>query len=237
MRAVALVVLAVAPLLRPRWRWLVGAAAGTALVRDVWPQLGSPSGQRWSAAATAVALSSLAAWTLPRHTAAAAQWAGWRWAALLGAAAGAFACVPETDQFREVAVVVGAGLVAEAWMVAVGRPPLPASVQVAAWGLVAWAALYGASGRGSAVVGALFALVAPVAAGVAARQGGRVAAMVAGVWVVAGVAVARTGGIAEATRPAVVAAVVAGMAAGVATGAVVFSAARWRLARSPRSAG
>ena len=70
MRAVALVVLAVAPLLRPRWRWLVGAAAGTALVRDVWPQLGSPSGQRWSAAATAVALSSLAAWTLPRHTAA-----------------------------------------------------------------------------------------------------------------------------------------------------------------------
>lgn len=86
-------------------------------------------------------------------------------------------------------------------------------------------------------MGALFALVAPVAAGVAARQGGRVAAMVAGVWVVAGVAVARTGGIAEAARPAVVAAVVAGMAAGVATGAVVISAARWRLARSPRSAG
>lgn len=241
MRALALVLLAAAPLVR--WRWAVGALAGAVLAHDVWAQIG----RRYVWAGALVVAAGAAAWALPRTPVEPLRrWAGWRWVALLGAAAAAYACVPETDQFREVAVVLAAGAVAEAWLVGIGRPALPPSAHLAAWGLVAWAATFGASGRQSAVVGGLFALLAPVAAGVVARRAGSVDSvapagapagllllppLVAAVWVVAGVAVARTGGIDPATGPAVVA---AGVAAAV---ALLISAALWRFVRSPRSGG
>jgi len=146
---------------------------------------------------------------------------GWRWALLAGSAAAVYGCVPETDQMREVGVVVVAGAVVEV----VRRLPLPAPALVGAWGLVAWSALYGATGRPSALIGGLFALVAPVAAGLAARRGFVAAFRVGGVWAVAALVVARTGGIEPTTRPAVVAALVGALVA------AAVSALVWR--RSP----
>lgn len=142
---------------------------------------------------------------------------------LIGAAAAAYACVPETDQFHELWVVLLAGLATET----LGVARLPPAVFTAGWGLVAWAAIYGATGWPSAAVGGLTALLVPLAAAVAAqRRGGWAGVAVCAVWTVAAMVVARTGGISESWRTALVAAA-AGVAGAVAISVWIASSRRW----------
>ena len=118
---------------------------------------------------------------------------------LFGSAIAVYGCVPETDQMREVAVVVCAG-----WLVeAVRRRPLPNPALLAASGLVAWSALYGATGRPSALVGGLFALVPLIAVACVPRRRKWLPWLVGIVWAGAAVGVARTGGIATELSTAV----------------------------------
>lgn len=231
MRALALATLALAvcwPRALAPVRWLLGAAGGVCLVVATWDATFAGRDHDWAVVATIV-LAAAAAIVLPSLAPAAdvfgVRWLGWRWLMLGGAAAAVYGCVPETDQMREVAVVVAAGAVAE-WLL---RSPLPAAAYAAAWGFVAWSALYGATGRPSAVIGGLFALVAPVAAGVVARRSDFVSVAVGLVWSITAVVVARTGGISMTTRPAVTAAMSGAIVAG-GLSAVLWS--RRRLAAS-----
>lgn len=225
MRALALVLLALGAVW-PSWRLVrmgLGGLAGVALVRSVWePTFHGPfTTGSWSNAwvvPLVVLISVGAVVLLPLLASPGDAWLGWRWALLAGSAAAVYGCVPETDQMREVAVVLVAGGVIER----LRRSPLPSAVSVAAWGLVAWSALYGATGRPSALIGGLFALLPPLAAAAVARLGVRVASTIGAVWVSAAVAVARTGGVSMQTRPAV---------AATAAGAIVacaISAMLWR---------
>lgn len=234
MRPLALALLALAacwPRASAPVRWLLGAAGGACLAAATWRATFEARDHEWAVVAI-VLLAAGAVVALPELSGAAeafgVRWLGWRWLMLGGSAAAVYACVPETDQMRDIAVAIAAGAVAE-WL---RRAPLPAPLYTAAWGLVAWSALYGATGRPSAVIGGLFALLAPVAAGFATRRGDFASVGVGVVWAVTALVVARTGGISMTTRPAVIAAVV-GLAA-----AAGISAALWcRPARPPASAG
>jgi len=232
-RAVGIVLLALAAVWPARVRVarvVLGAVGGAFLVASAWHASFGAGRNRW-AVVVAVAMGSVAVTALPALAPVVrwrgVGWLGWRWALLAGAAVAVYGCVPETDQMREVGVVVVAGVAVE-WL---RRTPLPAPAVVAAWGLVAWSVLYGATGRPSALVGGLFALVAPLAAGLAARRGAAVALVIGGVWSVAAVVVARTGGIEPTLHPAVVAAVSAAVIAGA------VSAVVWRRWPSPRCDG
>lgn len=111
-------------------------------------------------------------------------------------------CVPETDQLPIVAVVPVALVLLEV----ASRRQMPIEWYVVAAAAVGWGAMFGATGRQSALVGALFAWWAVLLPGFihAARtirsqqQAGIVAVVAAG----AAVAMSRTGGIAT-TWPAV----------------------------------
>ena len=223
MRAVGVVLLALAAVWPVRLQFIrlvVGAGGGAALVAATWQASFVGRTNDW-AAQVVVVLAMAAAWFVPRLKAPGGWQLGWRWALLAGGAAAVYGCVPETDQMPEVGVVVAAGLVVEV----VRRTPLPSAALMGAWALVAWSALYGATGRPSALVGGLFALVAPVAAGVVARRGWWCSVLVGGAWAVAGLVVARTGGIATQLRPAVVAAALGAAAA------TAVSAVCWRRCR------
>ncbi|MDO8362927.1 MAG: hypothetical protein Q7V88_08515 [Actinomycetota bacterium] len=205
-------------------RVLLSACGGALLVAATWQPSFAGRTNGW-AVASVVLLAAVAGWALPR---AAGAPLGWRWLVLAGSAAAVYGCVPETDQMREVGVVVAAGLLAEGVL----RVALPVPAYAAAWGFVAWAALFGATGRPSALAGGLFALLPPLALG-AVQAGGRrpaAVAVVAGGWVVAALVVARTGGIATSLPPA------AGWVVGGAVAASVLTALVWHRSRSPRPA-
>ena len=116
--------------------------------------------------------------------------------------AAAYLCVPETDQFKGVALlVVGIGL-----LEVTSREVLPAMWHGALLAVVLWAGLFGATGRGSAVVGAVFAgwvIVLP-ALGMAVTSGSspRTHIVVACGAAAASVPVARPGALATTVRPA-----------------------------------
>lgn len=109
-------------------------------------------------------------------------------------AAAVYGCVPETDQLKGVGLLVVGVLLLE--QVAARRLPLGWHAIVTA--TIFWAAVYGATGRGSAVVGGLFAIW-PIALVAITRRGTPFvsAAGVAAAWLVA-----RTGGIQPTTAPA-----------------------------------
>lgn len=233
MRALALAALALGACWPPRgWavRAVVGGIGGVCLLASVWQVSFAGQANDW-AAPVVVVLAAAAVVGMPALPAAAAlfgvRWQGWRWLMLCGSAAAVYACVPETDQMREVAVVLVAGAVAE-WLRGV---PLPAPAFVAAWGLVGWSALFGATGRPSAVIGGLFAIVAPLASSLLSRRGDAAAVLAGLVWAVIALIVARTGGIESSTGPAVAAAVVG---AAVAT---ALSALVWCRCSTARSGG
>jgi len=233
MRALALVLLALAacwPSRLPPARWALGGAAGACMVAAVWHATFEGRSNGWAAIAV-VAASVAAVALLPQLPGTAralrVHWHGWRWLMLVGVAAAVYGCVPETDQMREVGVVLVAGALAE-WLL---RQPLPPAAFTAAWGLVAWSAMFGATGRPSALIGGLFALVAPLAAAVVAPRRASVAVWVGVTWGATALVVARTGGIATTTGPAVRAAVLGAVVA------VAISAALWSRARPRRSAG
>lgn len=220
MRAAALVLLAVAAVVPRPGRGVLGVLAAGFLLRAVWTSGFDQGGSRAWLAVAGVVIITAAAIVLPD---AAGEPAGWRWVVLAGAVGVAYSCVPETDQFREIAVVVLGGAAVEVLAVRT----VPPAAYLGAWGALAWGTLYGATGRPSAIVGGLVALLAPVAAAWASSERGLTSARgsavtvpssstgrgwlglaVGSVWVVAGLVVARTGGIAAELRPALVAAAV-----------------------------
>lgn len=134
---------------------------------------------------------------------------------ILVVATAAYLCVPETDQFKGVALlVVGLGLVE-----LVGREVLPMAWHGALLTVVLWSALYGATGRASAVVGAVFAgwaIVLPALGWtLASRRPRRLHSAVATIACVAALVVARTGALDRQVRPAAIWATAAGAASAV----------------------
>ncbi|MCX6520418.1 MAG: hypothetical protein NTZ21_07120 [Actinobacteria bacterium] len=126
-----------------------------------------------------------------------------------------YCCVPETDQIPQVVFAVVVLLTIE---VAAARP-MPWWLVLAVFGLVLWSGLFGATGRESALVGAVFAAwpLLLVLSGVGSPV------VAAGLGSVAVVAVARTGALQPTVRPALLAVAVAAF---VSLGAVALSRPR-----------
>ncbi|MGB8860465.1 MAG: hypothetical protein WCC60_14470 [Ilumatobacteraceae bacterium] len=210
-------------------RVVVAGVGGIMLTASAWHVSFAGRSNSW-----AVVLSVLAAvllwWAAPRLHAALAP-PGGAWLVLLGSVAAVYACVPETDQLREVGVVVVAGGLAELLL----RRRLPSGALVGAVVLVQWSALFGATGQARALASGLFALsplvaVAVVTSVAASRAEGRattvrLAWVVAALWVLAAIVVARTGGIASSLQPAAVA-VTAAAAVSTVVSAVLVRRAR-----------
>lgn len=143
---------------------------------------------------------------------------------VLAVAATAYACVPETDPLLALAIVPAVAGVTEL----AGRRPVPPAAMWAVASLVLWAAVHGATGRGSALVGALFAwwpVVLAGAIGVSRRppQGWwRWTVVLAPAWL-ATVGVARSGALSATTGPALADVAVAAPVSLVATAALAFA--------------
>ena len=105
-----------------------------------------------------------------------------------------YGCVPETDQLKGVGVLVLGILLVE--LAAQQRLPLGWHTVVTA--TVFWAGVFGASGRGSAVVGAAFSLWPFVVVAISPRRG----TLASGAGGAAAWLVARTGAIQPSTSPA-----------------------------------
>jgi hypothetical protein len=142
-----------------------------------------------------------------------------------------YLCVPETDQMP----AIGAMVLALAVVELIARRASGAIVQIVAAAIVLWSGLYGATGRGSAIVGAIFAfwpLVLVASAVLWLRWRERPAVRVLqrfGVGLIGGVAavaVARTGALQPAVRPALVAVAVAGVVSAVLALAIVSQPGR-----------
>ena len=133
--------------------------------------------------------------------------------ALLGVTAIAiYGCVPETNnQMPVIGVMLASLFVIEL----IARWPSGLLVHAVAAGIVLWAGLYGATGRDSAIVGALFAFWPLVLVVIVCHRPGRpkpspmtrwIIALIGGI---AAVAVARTGALEPTIGPALVAVAIA----------------------------
>lgn len=215
--------------------YLLGALAGLAVVALAWDDsdLGSPD-HRWAIAAV-IGTGAVVGWAL-RPVSRLLPRAGSFPLVLTPVLAAVYACVPETDQVRPLAAAVGVSLLVELF----ARAPLPWWWHgVLAW-LVLWGAVYGATGRQSAIVGGLFAwwpLVLPLAVALAvpgmASRSEVVPWSIVVIGAVAAVAVARTGGLDRELVPAVRAVAVAAPASFAASLALA-AIARWLSARRER---
>jgi hypothetical protein len=150
---------------------------------------------------------------------------------LLGwAAVAIYGCVPETDQMPTIGAMVAGLFVIER----VTRLPSALPIQLVATAIVLWSGLYGATGRGSAIVGAWFAFWALVmvlaSAGVFGVRPSVERWVIGAIGGVAAVAVARTGAIEPTTGPALVAVAIAAPASLV----LAWAAHSRRLARAVR---
>lgn len=209
--AIALLALAVVWPTRRLLRVPLAAAGAVLLVKSTWRPSFEARHNEW-AVVVGVGAAVALWWAAPRAHQRLALWGG-AWWALLGSAVAVYGCVPETDQMREVGIVVAAGGVAEVLL----RHRLPTSALLAAAAFVEWSALFGATGQARALAGGLFALT-PIVAVAVVRDGSRWRSpAVAVVWVVAAVTMARTGGIATSLPPAVWASAVCAAAASLLT--------------------
>jgi hypothetical protein len=123
-----------------------------------------------------------------------------------------YGCVPETsNQMPAVGVMLAALFLIEL----VARAPAAPLVHLVAAGIVLWSGLYGATGRESAIVGALFAFWPLVLVLLVCHLPGREQPRPVVRWVigliggVAAVAVARTGALEPTIGPALVAVAIA----------------------------
>lgn len=105
-----------------------------------------------------------------------------------------YGCVPETDQLKGVGLLVLGVLLVEL----VAQERLPLGWHAAVTATTFWAAVFGASGRGSAVVGAAFAWWPFVLVAMFPRR----ETLASGAGVAAAWLVARTGAIQPSTPPA-----------------------------------
>ena len=201
---IALLALAVVWPQRRQVQALLAALAGLAIARASWPASFEGRSSNWWAVGVAMVLTVALWWAVPRLRVASPMPSS-RWGLFAGSAFAVYACVPETGQMTEVAFVIVAAAVAEV----LRQRLLPVPAEAAVAGLILWSALFGATGRPSALIGGLFALVPLVAVPAvrSARPALASAALpwrwaVAVVWIGAAVAVARTGGISRNAAPA-----------------------------------
>lgn len=211
MRVIGIALLALAVVWPPRRQVqaLLAVLAGLAIAKSTWPASFQARSGNWWAVGVAALLTVALWWTVPRLRLASGMPSS-RWGLYAGSAFAVYACVPETEQMTEVGLVIAAAAVAEV----LRQRLLPVSADAAVAGLLLWSALFGATGRPSALIGGLFALVPLIAvpAVLAARPALASAALpwrwaLAVVWIGAAVAVARTGGISRNAAPAWIAVV------------------------------
>lgn len=184
-------------------RLALGAATGLAAVALSWSASDLGKRSQWWAAAVAILLAAILAGALPLARRLLPR-PGTVPLTVLAWLAGVYGCVPETDQVLGVAMLVAMIALVEL----VASEYLPFGWQLGIIGAVLWAGLYGATGRQSALVGALFGawpvVLGPLVALLSRlRQTPQlvrwaVAAMGAG----AALAVARTGALATTIGPA-----------------------------------
>lgn len=194
------------------FRLIAGVAAGLLIVDLVWEpsRLGSDN-HMWAAVAV-VALAALLPLVIPTAQRLLPT-PGIVPLTIVAAVAAIYACVPETNtQMGVVAAVAAVGVVVEPVL----RRPLPGWWHTEVSLLVLWSGIFGATGRQSALIGALFALwpvvIVPLAVVLLPQLGlatERIRWLLAAVGAVSAVAVARTGGIADSARPAIIAVAVA----------------------------
>ena len=129
---------------------------------------------------------------------------------IVAALVGIFLCVPETNQIPLAALLPALLVVLEV----VGRRQLGLEWYAVAAASVLWAGMFGATGRQSALVGALFAwwavAIVPLVHAVRPIRSLPAACAVAAIGAVATVVMARTGGIASTGAAAWAAALIAG---------------------------
>jgi hypothetical protein len=205
---------------------LVGAALGALVVALAWDASDLGAVSLWWAAPSTVVTGALTVMAMPVVSRATPTLVPWL---ALCACAATYACVPETDQIPDVALVAVAALGLHLLTSIIGHP-IHWILHVGVAGAVMWAGIFGATGRQSAVVGALFAwwplaLLLFVAHRLPPTLGkwrrldgsGRRAARramltwweVAAVGAIATAAVARSGALQPTLLPAVVAVVIA----------------------------
>ncbi|MEI6401050.1 MAG: hypothetical protein WCP59_02580 [Actinomycetota bacterium] len=217
------------PRLRTVVHLFVGALLGALVVAKAWDasDLGSPS--RWWAIPGTVITGALTVMSIPVVAKATPTLVPWL---VMCACAATYACVPETDQIPKVALLAAGAFVVHLITSAIGRP-VHWVLHVAVAATVLWAGMFGATGRQSALIGALYSwwpfvlLLAmahrlPPTLGLwrrldpVARHTTRRAALtwweVAAVAAIATAAVARTGALEPTVTPAVVAVAIATVA-------------------------
>ena len=202
-----------------RARLLIGFGAGALVVALGWDDSDLGARAQWWAIVAAVLVAMAVAAALPVARELMPQ-PGMVPLTVAVSAAAVYGCVPETDPMFGVVLLV----VSLAGGELVSRRQAPLAFPALACFLVLWAGVYGATGRKSALVGALFAcwpvVIVPLVSVVLTRAGGRVPEpvwwMVAGLGGAASLVVARTGALADTVGPALVAVAVWGGASLVA---------------------
>ncbi len=184
-------------------RLALGAATGLAAVALSWNDSDLGDRSHWWATTTAIVLAALLAGLLPLARTLLPR-PGAVPLTVLAWLAAVYGCVPETDQVVGVAMFVAMVVLVEL----VAGEYLPFGWQLGIIGAVLWAGLYGATGRQSALVGALFGawpvvlgpLVALLSRLRRTPRWGRWA--VAAIGTGAALVVARTGALATTIEPA-----------------------------------
>ena len=175
-----------------------GAVAGSVVVWRSW-DASSLSQHRWAAIGALLVMIAVTL-ALPRMTK--RLKAPGHVPALIGVVQFAiYCCVPETGQIGETVVVV---IMVIAIELAIGRS-LPWWLHSTAAAIVLWSGMFGATGRESALIGALFASWPIVLVAVMPRRSYVIAALGS----IAVIAVARTGALQPTASPALVAVAVA----------------------------
>lgn len=213
---------------------LVGLAGAWLVLRESWTASGLGDASRAWAVAGVVAVALALTWALPALRRLLPR-PGDVPLTVAGVLLAIFLCVPETDQILRVAGVVTIVVIAEG----VSRRTLPLLLIGAVAAYVMWAGIFGATGRQSALVGALFAwwpvLILPLLSrrmpGLA-DTGTWVRGGIVAVGGLAAVGVARTGALQPTVSPALLAVAVAAPVS-LAVGAAVGELAIRRLNATP----
>ena len=208
------------------WRIVAGTIVGLVgawlVLRESWTASSLGEASRTWAVVAVVAMALVLTWALPSLRRLLPR-PGDVPLTLAGVLLAVFLCVPETDQILRVAVVVTVVVIAEG----VSRHALPILLLGAVTAYVMWAGIFGATGRQSALVGALFAwwpvLILPLLSLRMPRladTGTWVRGGIVAIGGLAAVGVARTGALQPTMPPALIAVAVAlpvslGMAAAV----------------------
>lgn len=200
--------------------WAEGAALGGLALVWAW-HASFLQRSRWWAVPVAIALGA----ALPAMARGARQLVSvnWAWLSAVGAAGAGYLCVPENDQYRPLIVV----LVVVVILQRVAGPRSFVGLWTVAMAAVLGAGLFGATGRQSALIGALFAVAVTGLFAVVVRVRPSFTPTTFARWVMgvlptaAAAVVARTGALSRSPGPAVAAVALTSLGLLVVTAAVV----------------